>query len=182
MRDRLRRGEAAWAIGAPPCPMNDHDERVGRRRVVQQATDAHLPHPRVLDDYVKRERRRLVVPGRRTRSGRLRRPEETSPSARELSARRRGRIPKSILQLPSQSNSPSPFTHSPLVYSIFQMCEKVLPQSANQPQMSSAMTFLIASASAFKSFRRVRALAARNSALIFEMDSSIGIEIRRVSE
>jgi hypothetical protein len=47
--------------------------------------------------------------------------------------------------------------------------------------MSSAVTFLIAFTSAFKGLRRVRALAARNGALIFEMDSSIGIEIRRVS-
>jgi hypothetical protein len=44
--------------------------------------------------------------------------------------------------------------------------------------MSSAVTFLIAFTSAFKGLRRVRALAARNGALIFEMDSSIGIEIR----
>jgi hypothetical protein len=42
--------------------------------------------------------------------------------------------------------------------------------------MSSTVTFLIAFAGAFKGFRLVRAFAARTSALIFEIDSSIGLK------
>jgi hypothetical protein len=52
----------------------------------------------------------------------------------------------------------------------------VYPQSANWPQLSYAVTVLIAFASEFKNFQRVRAFAARNSGSIFEIASSIGLK------